>query len=161
MGYPKLKGETPKFGSEIELLASTKFEGQLKPDEVISYMLDQMEKEKGKEERNRVEKTKRVEGNTTYITIPVDVMGDESSSSDLLMAMKSGKKESEIVVGIPRKVKGIIKKGDSNPQLDCLEAMSKNRQVTLAIKVDPAVWERPEFSAQPTESTYLLDWQTR
>jgi peroxiredoxin len=25
--------------------------------------------------------------------------------------------------------------------------MSKNRQVTLAIKVDPAVWERPEFSA--------------
>ena len=68
------------------------------------------------------------------------------------MAFKSGKKESEIFVGIPEKVKGIIKKGDSVPQLNCLEAMSKNRQVTLAIKVDPAVWERPEFSAQPTES---------
>ena len=69
------------------------------------------------------------------------------SASDLLMAFKNGKKESEIFVGIPEKVKGIIKKGDSGPQLNCLEAMSKNRQVTLAIKVDPAVWERPEFSA--------------
>jgi peroxiredoxin len=146
-GISELKGETPKFGSEIELLASTKFEGQLKPDEVISYMLNQIEKEKGTEERNRVEETKRVEGNTTYLTIPVDVMGDESSASDLLMAMKSFNKETEIVVGIPSKVKGIIKKGAPNPQLDCLEAMSKNRQVTLAIKVDPAVWERPEFSA--------------
>ena len=145
-GMSKLKGRAPKFGSEIDLLASTKFEGQLKPDELISYMLDQLEQEKGKEERNRVEKTKKVLGDITFITIPVEVMGAESSGSDLLMAFKSGKKESEIFVGIPEKVKGIIKKGDSVPQLNCLEAMSKNRQVTLAIKVDPAVWERPEFS---------------
>ena len=145
-GMSKLKGRAPKFGSEIDLLASTKFEGQLKPDELISYMLDQLEQEKGKEERNRVEKTKKVLGDITFITIPVEVMGAESSGSDLLMAFKSGNKESEIFVGIPEKVKGIIKKGDSLPQLNCLEAMSKNRQVTFAIKVDPAVWERPEFS---------------
>ena len=146
-GMSKLKGRAPKFGSEIDLLASTKFESHLKPDELISYMLDQLEQEKGKEERNRVEKTKKVLGDITFITIPVEVMGTESSGSDLLMAFKSGKKESEIFVGIPEKVKGTIKKGDSEPQLNCLEAMSKNRQVTLAIKVDPAVWERPEFSA--------------
>ena len=146
-GMSKLKGRAPKFGSEIDLLASTKFEGQLKPIELISYMLDQLEQEKGKEERNRVEKTKKVLGDITFITIPVEVMDAESSGSDLLMAFKSGKKESEIFVGIPEKVKGIIKKGDSVPQLNCLEAMSKNRQVTLAIKVDPAVWDRPEFSA--------------
>jgi peroxiredoxin len=146
-GMSKLKGRAPKFGSEIDLLASTKFEGQLKPDELISYMLDQLEQEKGKEERNRVEKTKKVLGDITLITIPIEVMGSESSGSDLLMAFKSGKKESEIFVGIPEKVKGFIKKGDSAPQLNCLESMSKNRQVTLAIKVDPAVWDRPEFSA--------------
>ena len=145
-GMSKLNGRHPKFGSEIDLLASTKFEGQLKPDELISYMLDQLEQEKGKEERNRVEKTKKVLGDITFITIPVEVMDAETSASDLLMAFKSGKKESEIFVGIPEKVKGIIKKGDSLPQLNCLEAMSKNRQVTFAIKVDPAVWERPEFS---------------
>jgi hypothetical protein len=112
-GMSKLKGRAPKFGSEIDLLASTKFEGQLKPDELISYMLDQLEQEKGKEERNRVEKTKKVLGDITLITIPIEVMGSESSGSDLLMAFKSGKKESEIFVGIPEKVKGFIKKGDS------------------------------------------------
>ncbi len=148
-GMSKLKGGTPKFGSDIDLLASTRFEGQLKPEELISYMLDQLEQEKGKEERTRVEKTKKIAGGITYITIPLEVMNLEGnqSASDLLMAFKNGKKESEIFVGIPEKVKGIIKKGDSGPQLNCLEAMSKNRQVTLAIKVDPAVWERPEFSA--------------
>ena len=146
-GMAELKGRAPKFGSEIDLLASTKFESHLMPDELISYMLDQLEQEKGKEERNRVEKTKKVIGDITFITIPVEVMGTESSGSDLLIAFKNGKKESEIFVGIPEKVKGTIKKGDSEPQLNCLEAMSKNRQVTLAIKVDPAVWERPEFSA--------------
>jgi peroxiredoxin len=146
-GMSKLNGRHPKFGSEIDLLASTKFEGQLKPDELISYMLDQLEQEKGKEERNRVEKTKKVLGDITFITIPVEVMDAETSASDLLMAFKSGKKESEIFVGIPEKVNDIIKEGDSVPQLNCLEAMSKNRQVTLAIKVDPAVWDRPEFSA--------------
>jgi peroxiredoxin len=146
-GMSKLNGRAPKFGSEIDLLASTKFEGQIKPGELISYMLDQLEEEKGKEERNRVEKTKKVLGDITFITIPVEVMGSESSGSDLLMAFKSGKKESEIFVGIPEKVNDIVNDGDSVPQLNCLEAMSKNRQVTLAIKVDPAVWERPEFSA--------------
>ena len=148
-GMSKLKGGTPKFGSDIDLLASTRFEGQLKPEELISYMLDQLEQEKGKEERTRVEETKKIAGGITYITIPLEVMNLEGnqSASDLLMAFKNGKKESEIFVGIPEKVKGIIKKGDSGPQLNCLEAMSKNRQVTLAIKVDPAVWERPEFSA--------------
>ena len=148
-GMSKLKGGTPKFGSDIDLLASTRFEGQLKPEELISYMLDQLEQEKGKEERTRVEKTKKITGGITYITIPLEVMNLEGnqSASDLLIAFKNGKKESEIFVGIPEKVKGIIKKGDSGPQLNCLEAMSKNRQVTLAIKVDPAVWERPEFSA--------------
>ena len=148
-GMSKLKGGTPKFGSDIDLLASTRFEGQLKPEELISYMLDQLEQEKGKEERTRVEETKKIAGGITYITIPLEVMNLEGnqSASDLLIAFKNGKKESEIFVGIPEKVKGIIKKGDSGPQLNCLEAMSKNRQVTLAIKVDPAVWERPEFSA--------------
>ena len=148
-GMSKLKGGTPKFGSDIDLLASTRFEGQLKPEELISYMLDQLEQEKGKEERTRVEETKKIAGGITYITIPLEVMNLEGnqSASDLLMAFKNGKKESEIFVGIPEKVKGIIKKGDSGPQLNCLESMSKNRQVTLAIKVDPAVWERPEFSA--------------
>ncbi|MBT5717606.1 MAG: TlpA family protein disulfide reductase [Opitutae bacterium] len=146
-GMTKLKGRSPKFGSDIDLLASSKFEGQLKADELIDYMLDQLEQEMGEEERKQVEKTKKVEGNVTFMTVPVEVMGDESSASDLLMALKSGKKISEIIVGIPEKVKDVVKKGVSEPNLACLEAMSKTRQVSLAVKIDPAIWERPEFSA--------------
>jgi thiol-disulfide isomerase/thioredoxin len=37
---------------------------------------------------------------------------------------------------------------DGNSSLACINAMAKDRQITLGIKVDPAVWERPEFNSQ-------------
>ena len=37
---------------------------------------------------------------------------------------------------------------DLNSSLACVNAMAKDRQITLGIKVDPAVWERPEFNSQ-------------
>ena len=38
--------------------------------------------------------------------------------------------------------------GDVNSSLACVSAMAKDRQVTFALKMDPAVWERPEFNSQ-------------
>ena len=68
-------------------------------------MLGELENEDGKEARDRVEKTKRTNGNTTYMTIPVEVMGDEeASSSDLLLAIRKEKNYSELMVGIPDNV---------------------------------------------------------
>ena len=37
---------------------------------------------------------------------------------------------------------------DENSSLACVNAMAKDRQITLGIKVDPALWERPEFNSQ-------------
>ena len=36
--------------------------------------------------------------------------------------------------------------------------MAKDRQITLGIKVDPAVWERPEFNSQQ-QTHFSLVWQ--
>ena len=38
--------------------------------------------------------------------------------------------------------------GDANSSLLCVNAMAKDRQITLGIRVDPALWERPEFNSQ-------------
>jgi thiol-disulfide isomerase/thioredoxin len=37
---------------------------------------------------------------------------------------------------------------EANSSLACINAMAKDRQITLGIKVDPTVWERPEFNSQ-------------
>ena len=140
-------GRPPKIGSELDILVQTKFKGTINQKELIDLMLGELEKEKGKEERERVEKTKRTNGNTTYMTISAEVMGEEASSSDLLMAIKKGKNHTELMMGIPAKVEEALSGQSSQDSLDCLESMAKKRQVTLAVKVDPALWERPEFAA--------------
>ena len=140
-------GRAPKLGSEIDLMIRAKVKGKLNQEELISFMLDELEKEKGKTERQRVEKTKLTEGNITFMTIPAEVMGDETSASDFLFAISQEKNHSELMVGIPKKVKDALAGKSTDAPLACLDSMAKDRQVTLAIKVDPAIWERPEFGA--------------
>ena len=140
-------GRAPKLGSEIDLMIRAKVKGKLNQEELISFMLDELEKEKGKEERKRVEQTKLTEGNITFMTIPAEVMGDETSASDFLFAISQEKNHSELMVGIPKKVKDALAGKSTDAPLACLDSMAKDRQVTLAIKVDPAIWERPEFGA--------------
>ena len=140
-------GRAPKLGSEIDLMIRAKVKGELNQEELISFMLDELEKEKGKTERQRVEKTKLTEGNITFMTIPAEVMGEETSASDFLFAISQEKNHSELMVGIPKKVKDALAGKSTDAPLACLDSMAKDRQVTLAIKVDPAIWERPEFGA--------------
>ena len=82
MAKAKELGRTPKIGSELDFLLQTRFTGKINHNELISVMLEALEKEKGKEERDRVEKTKRTNDKTTYMTIPSDVMGKEASATD-------------------------------------------------------------------------------
>ena len=140
-------GRNPKIGSELDLLVQTRFTGKINHNELIGLMLKELEKEKGNEVRDRVEKTKRTNGNTTYMTIPTDVMGKEVSDADLLMAIKKEKNHTDLMVGVPAKVEHALKGTSDLSSLVCLESMAKNRQVTFAVKVDPALWNRPEFAA--------------
>ena len=140
-------GRAPKLGSEIDLMVRARVRGKINQKELISFMLDELENEKGKEERDRVEKTKLTEGRITYMTLPVEVMGDETSSSDLLFAIDKGKNHTDLVMGIPEKVKKALNGKSNDAPLACLDSMAKDRQVTFAMKVDPAIWERPEFGA--------------
>ncbi len=146
-GITKIKDRGPKIGSELDLLFSAELDGKLNSDALISYMLDQLQSEKGIEERKQVEKSKNVNGNVTFITIPAELIGDENSASDILFAFKGAKSKSEIFVGVPKKVNDALKGNHSESDLKCIDFMAKNRQVTFALKVDPSLWERPEFSA--------------
>jgi thiol-disulfide isomerase/thioredoxin len=147
MAKAKELGRAPKIGSELDLLVQARFTGKINHNELIDMMLKELEKEKGKEERSRVEKTKRTKGNTTYLTIPSEVMGEETSATDLLMAIKKDKNFTDLMMGVPAKVEKALKGTSDQGSLVCLESMAKNRQITFAVKVDPALWDRPEFAA--------------
>ena len=134
-------GRAPKIGSELDFLLKIRFKGKINQHDLISFMLEELEKEKGKEQRDLVEKTQRTNGNISYLTIPVEVMGHKASSSDLLMAINKDGNHSELIVGILGKVEEALEGKLKQDALTCLNAMSQKRQVTLAMKVDPALWE--------------------
>ncbi|MDG0964907.1 MAG: TlpA disulfide reductase family protein [Opitutales bacterium] len=148
-GISKMKelGRSPKIGSELDILFRAKVKGAINQDELFAFMLGELENEDGKEARDRVEKTKRTNGNTTYMTIPVEVMDEKASSSDLLLAIRKEKNYSELMVGIPDNVNQALEGKFGHESLVSLDAMSDKRQVTFAVNVDPALWERPEFAA--------------
>jgi thiol-disulfide isomerase/thioredoxin len=148
-GISKIKelGRSPKIGSELDILFRAKVKGAINQDELFAFMLGELENEDGKEARDRVEKTKRTNGNTTYMTIPVEVMDEQASSSDLLLAIRKEKNYSELMVGIPDNVNQALEGKFGHESLVSLDAMSDKRQVTFAVNVDPALWERPEFAA--------------
>ena len=90
----------------------------------------------------KVEKTITKKGNSSSITVPVELLGDDFSDSDVKCSINMDGGYSKIKVGLPGKMEL------SNASLACLSAMAKDRQITFALKVDPSVWERPEFNSQ-------------
>mgnify|MGYP006258686351 FL=1 len=99
-----------------------------------------MEKEEGEEARKQVEETKKIMGETTLMTVPAEVIGEEASATDLLLAVKNLQKQSRIVIGVPQRVKQALANQSKNLPLATLDAMAPARQMTLAIKIDPALW---------------------
>lgn len=148
-GIAKLSGEgrAPKLGSELEFVVSAKVKGNLDPKKLFSFMLEKLEEEKGLAVRKEVEGSIKISDQVATMSVPSELLGKEITSIDLLIAIKQGKKFSEIKLGVPKKVNASLKAKDEKVSLACLDVMAKDRQVTFAISVDPAVWERPEFGA--------------
>ena len=136
------EGKSPKLGSDFEFVFSAKVKSEIDAQKMFSFMLDKLEEEKGKADRMKVEKTIAKKGNLSSITVPVELLGDEFSDSDVKCSISVDGNYSKIKVGLPGKMEL------GNASLACLSAMAKDRQITFAIKVDPAIWERPEFNSQ-------------
>ena len=135
-------GKSPKLGSDFEFVFSAKVRGEIDAKKMFSFMLDKLEEEKGKADRMKVEKTITKKGNSSSITVPVELLGDDFSDSDVKCSINMDGGYSKIKVGLPGKMEL------SNASLACLSAMARDRQITFALKVDPSVWERPEFNSQ-------------
>ena len=141
--------KTPKIGVEIELLGKAQIRGDLNEVDLISFILNKLEEEKGEEERKNVERTQEIKGDTTYLTLPKEIMDAQTVGSDLLLAIKKGKKNSELIFGNPKLVRAAhIGKEELLP-LSSLDFLSESRNITLATKIDPELWNRPEFGANP------------
>ncbi len=139
--------QSPKIGSEIELLVNAEFRGELKEADLIAYMLTKLEEEKGEKVRKKVEKSKKNKGGISFLTLPPDLIDDQTFASDLLFAIKKGNKKSELILGIPRLVKQVVAEKNESLPLASFDTLSEGRQMTFAIKIDPALWNRPEFEA--------------
>ena len=80
--------------------------------------------------------------------MPSELLDKTFSATDLIFSISQDGNYSNIQVGLPGKLVATQLNKDENSSLACVNAMAKDRQITLGIKVDPALWERPEFNSQ-------------
>ncbi|MEC8043755.1 MAG: TlpA disulfide reductase family protein [Verrucomicrobiota bacterium] len=142
------EGRSPKIGSELDFLFTGNFKGELNAMKIFAFMLDKIDEEKGKEYRDKVEKTLSKDGKSASLIMPSDLLDQVFSDTDLLFLISQEGNYSKISVGLSGKMDSVPSSGDQNSSLACVNAMAKDRQITLGIKVDPALWERPEFNSQ-------------
>ena len=142
------EGRSPKIGSELDFELSAIVKGELDAIKMFAFILDKISDEKGEEYRNKVKKTISRKGGSSSITMPSELLDQVFSDTDLIFSISQDENNSKIQLGLPEKKGGSKVVADQNSTLACLNAMAKDRQVTLGIKVDPAVWERPEFNTQ-------------
>ena len=142
------EGRSPKIGSEVVFAFSAKVKSDVDVEKILSFLLGKIEEERGYELRKKVEKTVTKRGKSTSVTMPSELLDKTFSATDLIFSISQDGNYSNIQVGLPGKLEVAQLKQDDNSSLACVNAMAKDRQITLGLKVDPAVWERPEFNSQ-------------
>ena len=142
------EGRSPKIGSEVDFAFSAKVKSDVDVEKILSFLLGKIEEEKGYELRKKVEKTVTKRGKSTSVTMPSELLDQTFSETDLMFSISQDGNYSNIRVGLPGKLEAAQLKQDDNSSLACVNAMAKDRQITFGLKVDPAVWERPEFNSQ-------------
>ena len=142
------EGRSPKIGSEVDFFLSAKVKGELDAMKMFSFLLGKIQEEKGRAFRDKVEESISKNNDSTSLSIPSDLLGENASETDLTLSISQNGNYSNIQVGLPGKLEAAQLKQDDNSSLACVNAMAKDRQITFGLKVDPAVWERPEFNSQ-------------
>ena len=142
------EGRSPRIGSELDFSFSAKVKGELDVEKILSFLLGKIEEEKGYELRKKVEKTVTKRGKSTSVTMPSALMDETFSETDLEFSISHDGKYSNIQVGLPGEMDDGQFEKDANSSLACINSMAKDRQITMALKVDPTLWERPEFNSQ-------------
>ena len=142
------EGRSPRIGSELDFSFSAKVRGELDVEKILSFLLGKIEEEKGYELRKKVEKTVTKRGKSTSLTMPSALMDETFSETDLEFSISHDGKYSNIQVGLPGEMDDGEFEKNANSSLACINSMAKDRQITMALKVDPTLWERPEFNSQ-------------
>ena len=142
------QGRSPKIGSELDFFLSAKVKGELDAMKMFSFLLGKIQEEKGGAFRDKVEESISKNNDSTSLSIPSDLLGKNVSETDFTLSISQDGNYSNIQVGLPGRLEVAQLKQDNNSSLACVNAMAKDRQITLGLKVDPAVWERPEFNSQ-------------
>ena len=142
------EGRSPRIGSELDFFFSAKVKGDLDAMKMFAFLLDKIGEEKGEDFRKKVEGSITKKEKSSSITLPSELSDQVFSDTDLRISISKDGNYSQVQLGLPDKMEAAQAAIDSNASLACVNAMAKDRQITLGIKVDPAVWERPEFNSQ-------------
>lgn len=149
------KVDAPTLGSNMDFFTSAQVKGSIRSDDLIGYLLDQLEEESGAEVRKQAEDSKQQKGTQTTIVIPADSFHasfpheSDKKHADLMLGLVEGKKSSNIFIGLKNRVLDAMSGSQVSPLMTVSDAMAKDRQITFAMKIDPALWDRPEFAPNP------------
>ena len=142
------QGRSPKLGSELDFHLSAKVKDKIDANKMFSAILDKTLRIDGEDWRKKVERTISKRGKTSSIIIPHELLDENILDDDLKISILSDGNYSQIELGLSEKTEITDSAEDINSSLSCIKAMSKDRDITLGFKIDPTVWERPEFNTQ-------------
>ena len=142
------QGRSPKLGSELDFHLSAKVKDKIDANKMFSAILDKTLRIDGEDWRKKVERTISKRGKTSSIIIPHELLDENILDDDLKISILSDGNYSQIELGLSEKTEITDSAEDINSSLSCIKAMSKDRDITIGFKIDPTVWERPEFNTQ-------------
>jgi len=142
------EGRSPKIGSELDFFFSAKVNGDLDAMKMFAFLLNKIGEEKGEDFRKKVEGSITKKKKSSSITLPSELLDQVFSDTDLIISISKDGNYSQVQVGLPDNINTAQSAIDSNSSLASVNAMATDRQITLGLKLDPAVWERPEFNSQ-------------
>ena len=144
------EGRPPQVGTELEFFFDAKVKGKLDAANIFEFILAKIEEERSEKFRKDVEKTITKKDSLYSITIPSELLDEDEETvvEDLIFSISHDGDYSSFQLGLPDKKQLGKIRADENSSLNCLNVMAKDRQITLGVKVDPALWERPEFNSQ-------------
>ena len=121
---------------------------------MFSFLLNKISEEKGEDFRKKVEGSITRKEKSTSITLPSELLEQDFSDTDFRISISKDGNYSQVQFGLPDNMETAQAAIDLNSSLACVNAMAKDRQITLGIKVDPDSMGKARIQFSATKPTF-------
>ena len=152
---PSQQGRSPKLGSELDFHLSAEINDKIDASKVFSAILDKTLSIDGEDWGKKVERTISKKGKTSSIIIPHELLDKNILDDDLKISILSDGNYSQIELDCQKDRNYWIQRKISIRRFLASMRCPKIVISLLGFKMDPTIWDRPEFNTSATKSLFV------